>query len=197
MAGKSDTRTGTNRRTLLRSATALGLAQTVAKNARILVAYFSRTGNTREVAEQIHRHVGGDLFEVRAVKPYPAAYRATTDQSRHEQETNARPELTARVDDMAGYDIVFVGYPNWWGTMPMALFTFLESYDFSGKTIVPFCTHEGSSLGRSESDIRRLCPDATLLEGIACHGASNGTVVTASDEPDVVKWLGRIGFSVR
>jgi len=75
---------------------------------------------------------------------------------------NARPELTNTVENMESYDVIYLGYPNWWGTMPMAVFTFLESYDFSGKTIIPFCTHEGSGIGNSERDIKKLCPKAKV-----------------------------------
>jgi len=155
------------------------------KGRKILIVYFSRTGNTREVANQIRQQVGGDLFEVRTVQPYPAAYRATTDQAKREQQENARPALTAEVNYMAGYDVVFIGYPNWWGTLPMAYFTFLEHYDFAGKTIVPFCTHEGSHMGRSESDLRRLCPRSILATGIALRSADG--------HRDITEWLHKLG----
>lgn len=84
---------------------------------------------------------------------------------------NARPGLTDHLDSLASYDVIFVGYPNWWGTMPMPVFTFLEEYDFVGKTIIPFCTHEGSGLGKSEKDIARLCSKAKVLKGLAVHGS--------------------------
>ena len=163
------------------------------KGRKILTVYFSRTGNTREVANQIRQQVGGDLFEVRTVQPYPAAYRATTDQAKREQQENARPALTAEVTNMAAYDVVFLGYPNWWGTLPMAYFTFLEHYDFAGKTIVPFCTHEGSHMGRSESDLRRLCPRSILAEGLALRGGNSGYVSSADGRRDVTEWLHKLG----
>ena len=91
-----------------------------------------------------------------------------------EKRNNARPELSSRVNNMDQYDTVILGYPNWWGTFPMAVFTFLEEYDFSAKTILPFCIHEGSGLGSSESDIRKLCSGATVLSGLAIRGGSVG-----------------------
>lgn len=150
----------------------------------ILVAYFSHTGNTREIASQIHKNVGGDIFEIATVNPYPLDYDALVDQAKKEQVDDYRPELATKVENMDSYDVVFVGYPNWWETMPMAVFSFLEEYDFSGKTIVPFCTHEGSRLGRSVEDIKRLCPQSTILDGLAVRGSE---VKNAQDE--VSEWL--------
>ena len=156
---------------------------------KILVAYFSHSGNTREIANQIHEKVGGDIFEIVTVNPYPADYDSVVDQAKQEQEDNYRPELATEVENMDSYDVVFVGYPNWWGTMPMPVFTFLEEYDFSGKTIIPFCTHEGSGLGRSVEDITDLCPQSTILDGLAIRGSS---VETA--QGDVSEWLREIGM---
>jgi flavodoxin len=153
---------------------------------RSLIAYYSRKGNnyvngnivnlpignTKVIAMKIKGLTGGDLFEINTVKHYPIDYYETTDVSKTELHNNVRPELTESVINMASYDVIYLGYPNWWGTFPMAVFMFLESYDFSGKTIVPFCTHEGSGLGSSERDIKKLCPDAKLLPGIAIRGGS-------------------------
>jgi flavodoxin len=159
---------------------------------KILIAYFSRTGNTRHVANRIQPRVGGDVFELRTVHTYPQEYRATTEQAKREQETGFRPRLTAEVQNMAEYDTVFIGYPNWWGTLPMAFFTFLEKYDFSGKTLIPFCTHEGSRLGRGVADIRTLCPSSKILEGIALRG---GSVRSDSAEREVAEWLRKPGMT--
>lgn len=155
---------------------------------KILIAYFSRTGNTRTVAEKIHAQVGGDMFELATAEAYPDDYNATTRKAKDEQETNQRPALKGTVDDMASYDVVYVGYPNWWGTIPMAFFTFFEQYDFSGKTIIPFCTHGGSALGRSMEDIGKLCPNSTVLQGLAVSGSR-----AADSDQDVTEWLRRIG----
>lgn len=155
---------------------------------RILIAYFSRTGNTRAVAEHIRTLVGGDMFQVTPAQPYPAEYDATTKQARRELDENARPAIASTVADMEAYDVVYLGYPTWWGTMPMAFFTFLEQHDFSGKTIIPFCTHGGSGLARSVDDIRRLCPTASVAPGFAVSGSA-----AAQSGRDVENWLRRIG----
>jgi flavodoxin len=171
---------------------------------KCLIAYFSRkgdnyvsgkivnlpVGNTEVVGKAIRELTSGDLFRIEPVKPYPADYTRTTEVAKKELHENARPELVGQVANLEPYDVIFLGYPNWWGTMPMAVFTFLERHDFSGKTIAPFCTHEGSGLGRSEGDITRLCPAAAIAEGLAIHG----TRVDAA-KTDIETWLDRIGFS--
>ena len=154
-------------------------------NQKTLIAYYSRkgqnyvagaiknleVGNTEVVAKKIQAITGGDLFEIQTVKDYPHDYTETTDVAMSEKRANARPELKQYVEDIDIYDVIYLGYPNWWGTFPMAVFTFLESADFSGKTILPFCTHEGSRLGNSERDIKKLCPNTNVQPGIAILGA--------------------------
>jgi flavodoxin len=154
---------------------------------KILIAYFSWGGNTRIVAGQIRKTVGGDLFEIKTTKAYPTVYRDCTDVAKKEQQANARPELSTRVENMDAYNTIFVGYPNWWGTLPMPLFTFLESYDFKGKTIIPFCTHGGGRLGRSVSDIKKLCPDSTIREGIDINA-----YVVRNAQNDINTWLRKL-----
>ncbi|MGZ4913037.1 MAG: flavodoxin [Halobacteriota archaeon] len=176
-------------------------------NAKSLVAYFSRQGkniissgdiidlpmgNTEVVAQMIQEATGSDSFRIEAVNPYPEDYRETTEVAKEEQRANARPELTSHVENMDAYRVVFVGYPNWWGTMPMPLFTFLEEYDLAGKTIAPFCTHEGSSLGRSVTDIKAVCPHSTVLDGLAVRGSD---VQRAQEQ--VSEWLCRLGVIKR
>lgn len=129
-------------------------------------------GNTEVIAKKIQSFMGGDLFEINTVKPYPEDYTETTDVAKEELRNNSRPELTKKVYNMDAYDVIYLGYPNWWGTFPRAVCTFLESYDFSDKTVIPFCTHEGSGIGRSERDIKKLCPNSAVLTGIAIHGGS-------------------------
>jgi flavodoxin len=173
-------------------------------NKKCLVAYFSRNGqnyvsgrivdlkvgNTEVVANMIQKITGGDLFHIESVTAYPKDYTETTEVAKNELRTKARPKLTGQVRDIEAYDVIFLGYPNWWGTMPMPVYTFLESYDFSGKKIVPFCTHEGSGMGHSEKDIAKACPKATVLEGIAIHGTS-----AASAGSDVSSWVHRLSIS--
>lgn len=151
----------------------------------VLIAYFSRAGNnyvngrveplevgnTEVVAMMISQETGGDLFRIDSVEPYPDDYHACTDQAAAEKRAGARPALRALPEDMGGYDTVLLGYPNWWGTMPMPVYTFLESVDLAGKTILPFCTHEGSGLSGTEREIAHACPGATVGRGLAVHGA--------------------------
>lgn len=153
--------------------------------ANILIVYYSRKGenywngglktiakgNTERVAEFIQKAVGGDLFEVDTVKPYSKSYMACIEEAKQELRAKARPELKAYPDNFEDYDTIFVGYPNWWGTMPMVCYTFLEMYDFTGKNIIPFCTNEGSGMGSSERFIKKLCPTANVLSGTPIHGA--------------------------
>jgi flavodoxin len=167
-------------------------------NSKSLIAYFSRKGNnyvggsivylpignTEVIAKKIQELTGSDMFQIKTVKSYPEDYTETTNVAQEEKRQNARPELTETVDGMDSYDVIYIGYPNWWGTMPMAVFTFLESYDFSGRTIIPYCTHEGSGMGSSERDIKKLCPNAKVLSGLAIRGGS----VDRADK-DVVTWL--------
>ncbi len=154
---------------------------------KILVAYFSHSGNTREIANQIHKIVGGDIFEIQSVKPYPHDYDAVVEQARQELDSGYKPALKTKIENIKPYDLVFIGYPVWWGTFPAPVKTFLSEYDFSGKTIAPFCTHEGSSLGRSAADISKLCPKSALLNGVAIRGS---VVKTAQNK--VSEWLREI-----
>ncbi len=154
---------------------------------KILVAYFSHSGNTREIAGQIHKNAGGDIFEIKAVKPYPDDYDAVVKQAKQELASGYRPALKTTTENIRSYDVVFIGYPNWCGTIPAPVATLLSEGDFSGKTIVPFCTHEGGGLGRSVSDISKLCPKSAIPEGIAIRGRE---VKTAQNE--VSGWLRKI-----
>jgi flavodoxin len=154
---------------------------------KILVAYFSHSGNTREIANQIHKSVGGDILEIQSVTPYPHDYNAVVQQARQELDSGYIPVLKIKNENIKSYDLVFIGYPNWCSTVPAPVRTFLSEYDFSGKTIVPFCTHEGSGLGRSATDISKLCTRSTVLEGVAIRGRD---VKTAQNK--VSEWLRKI-----
>lgn len=157
---------------------------------KILVVYFSHTGHTRTIANEIHKSVGGDIFEIKTVVPYPTDYKTLVDMAKKEQETKARPKLVAKVSNIDSYKVIFVGYPNWCGTMPMAVFTFLGQYKLSGKTIVPFCTHGGGGLGQSVTDIRKLCPNSSMLEGLAVQD-----VMVGGAQKKVSEWLHKIGMT--
>lgn len=149
-----------------------------------LVAYFSHSGNTRVAAKQIHAQLGCDIFEIESVNKYPAEYQKCVDQAKKELGDHSRPKLVKSVENMQAYGVIFLGYPNWWGTMPMPVASFLSEYDFSGKTIAPFCTNEGSQLGRSIEDIKKLCPKATVTDGLAIRGSA-----VKNAQSDVAKWL--------
>lgn len=155
------------------------------KGKKSLIIYFSRkgenhtsqgirdlpVGNTEVIAKMIQEITKGDLFEVRPAKEYPANYRECTEVAQEELREKARPELQEYLEDIASYDVIYIGYPNWWGTMPMPMFTQLEKLDFSGKMIKPFCTNEGSGMGNSESDLRKVCKGATILKGLPIRGS--------------------------
>lgn len=133
---------------------------------RILIAYFSLSGNTRLIAQDIQRMIGGELFEIKAERTYGPDFDSAVEQAREELRVQARPKLTAAVSNMQDYDVIFVGFPNWVGTMPMAVFSFLEQYDFSGKTLIPFCTHGTSGISETVNDFKKLNPKANVLEYI-------------------------------
>jgi len=167
-------------------------AEPQAGKPKILVAYFSWSGNSREIAKSIHKKVGGDLFEIVPAAPYPTEYNACLDQSADELKRQYRPPLKTHVANMKQYDVIFLGYPNWWATIPMPVASFLEEYDFSGKTIVPFCSHGGGRLGQSTSAIAKLCPKSTLLEALSIY-YDGGTTL----QSDITAWLHRIGIQTR
>ena len=149
----------------------------------ILIAYFSHTGenynvgvidegNTAKVAKEIAAQTGGDLFEIVTVEPYPESYDDCLAVATEELRSKARPELAATMDSIEQYDTVYLGYPIWWGDLPMAVYAFLERYDFSGKTVLPFNTHEGSGTARTDRTIRSLLPDADVRDGLAIRGST-------------------------
>ncbi len=169
----------------------------------MLVAYFSldgeqygvgvvEEGNTSIIARMIAEQTGADLFEIKPKTPYPTTYQGLLDVSRQEMADKGRPEIVDTVDNMDNYDTFFIGYPNWWGDMPMIVYNFLESYDLSGKTIVPFCTHGGSGLSNTEMTIANIT-GGKMKDGFAIPGT------TAQNDRDaarnnVTDWLREDGF---
>ena len=163
-----------------------------------IIVYFSRrgenyvsgqlkklsVGNTEAAAGMLRELTGAELFQMEPAQPYSKGYNDCIAQAQADQRRDARPELKSYPESLAEYDTIYLGYPNYWGTMPMCVFTFLEHFDFTGKRIYPFCTHEGSGMGRSETDIRRLCPGADVKKGLALHGGSVGSARSA-----IEKWL--------
>lgn len=133
----------------------------------VLIVYFSQTGNTETVANIIHDNVGGDIVKLETTEAYPSDYDELVDYAQQEQQEDARPELSTVIENIEQYDTIFLGYPNWWGDMPMAIYTFLDTYDLSGKTIAPFITHGGSGLSGTPENIQEEELNATVTEGLA------------------------------
>lgn len=163
----------------------------------VLIAYFSiagetcvedtlidlKVGNTKLVAEKIQKLFGGDLFEIKTQKQYPSDYFALKEEALKELNQDARPKIVNKVEDMQKYKAIILGYPNWCGTLPMAVASFLESYDLKDVSILPFCTNAGEGLGGSEDLIRELCPDSEIEEGLSLpHN-------TVDIENEVSTWL--------
>lgn len=158
----------------------------------ILIAYFSWGGNTRGIAEEIQRQTGADLFEIQLVEPYSTDYNTVLDQAQQDQSEQARPELSTHVENMEQYDTIILGYPNWWASIPMPIASFLEEYDFTGKAILPFCSHGGGGLGQSQTAIAKLVPDAILAEGLAINYSGGSTM-----PDDVSAWLDANGITTQ
>lgn len=141
-------------------------------------------GNTEKAANIIAEATGADQFKIEQKIPYAKDYNTCIEQAKRDLKANARPELVTMPKNLDDYEDIYLGYPNYWGTMPMAVYTFLEYYDWNGKTIHPFCTHEGSGLSSTERDIAKVCRGARIVDGLAIHGSS---VDTAKKE--IMKWL--------
>jgi len=155
-------------------------------NGKSLVVYFSYSGNTETVAKEIAEQTNSDIFEIVPVSTYSDDYNTVVDFAKQEQQNNARPEISNRIENIEQYDTVYVGYPNWWGDMPMILYTFFDAYDLSGKTVAPFCTSGGSGLSDTVHEIKGLEPNAAVTDGL--HIRDN-----ASSNPKnaVSEWLER------
>lgn len=148
------------------------------------------TGNTGVVADMIAQATGADLFSIRTVEQYPDTYDATIDQGQQEQSDGARPELATHLENLDSYDTIFLGFPNWWGDMPMAVYTFLDEVDLSGKTVIPFVTSGGSGFSNTISTIQQMEPQATVQEGLSI-GASSAT----GAQQQVESWLSELGLA--
>lgn len=156
---------------------------------KVLIVFYSHSGNTRALAELIQQQVGGDLVEIEPVEPYPVDYNTVVNQAKQELKSGYKPPLKATVENIGAYDVILVGSPNWWNTFAPPLHTLLSQYDLSGKTVVPFITHEGTGLGRSVGDIAALCPKSTVLDGLAVWGGSAKT-----SQNEVLAWLHKLGM---
>lgn len=163
-----------------------------------LIVYYSRAdenyvsgvlkmlpvGNTEIAADYIKELTGADMFKIEQKEPYSAGYNECIAQAQEDQKKDARPELVNMPDSIEKYSEIYLCYPNYWGTVPMAVFTFLDNFSFEGKTVKPLCTHEGSGMGRSEGDIKAHCKGAKVEKGLAIQGSSVGT-----SKSQIEKWI--------
>lgn len=154
---------------------------------KILIVYFSHSGNTRRIAEQIHGNIGGDLVEIETVDKYPTDHSEILEQARKEIYDSYRPALKTKIESIKEYTVIFLGYPNWWSTIPTPISAFLEEHDLSGKTIAPFCTHGTGGLARTVEAVKKICPDSKVLDAL---GITNNRVHEAENE--VMEWLSHI-----
>ena len=154
------------------------------ESGKTLIAYFSWSGNTAKLAQMIADETGGELFAVEPETPYSDDYTTVVDQAKVEQNENARPAVANRVENWENYDTVFVGYPNWWSDVPMVMLTFLESYDWNGKTVIPFCTSGGGGFGNGISSITTATSGATVLDGFHVSGSR-----VDNAQSDVTEWI--------
>lgn len=162
---------------------------TAAGEGTALIAYFSWSGNTEAVAQEIRAQTGADMFEIVPAEPYTDDYNELLDIAQEEQSSGARPAIAETVD-LSGYDTIYLGFPNWWGDMPMILYTFLDEYDLSGKTVVPFNTSGGSGFSGSLDTIADMEPEAEITEGLSL---GDGEAEDCAD--DVAEWLNNIGMT--
>lgn len=158
------------------------------ENPRSLIVYFSWSGTTEAVANEIQAQTHADIFELIPVKPYTNDYNALLDIAKSEQAGKFRPAIAEKIQNFAQYEIVYLGFPNWWGDMPMILYTFLDEYDFSGKIIAPFVTSGGSGLSNTVRTIKSLEPNAAVVDGLSLSSSR-----AANSHADVAKWLSSIG----
>ena len=151
---------------------------------KVLIAFFSWGGNTKGIAEEIQSQTGADIFEIELVNPYSDDYNTVLDEAQRDQNAQARPEIKNKVENMEQYDTIILGYPNWWASIPMPIASFLEEYDFSGKTIIPFCSHGGGRFGQSLTAIAKLAPNSAMGEALSIHYSGGSSL-----PDDVAEWL--------
>ncbi len=164
--------------------------ETVSETGGTLIAYFSWSGNTEAMANLIQQETGGDLFEITPATPYTDDYNELLDIAQQEQDENARPELAFQVENWDSYDTMFVGYPDWWSDAPMLVYTFLESYDWTGKTLIPFCTSGGSGFGRSLNNLEASASGASILNGLHVQGDD-----VENSAGEISDWISRLGLN--
>ena len=176
-----------------------------AQNKKSLVVYYSRAdenysvgniseGNTAVIAKMIAKATGSDVYEIKTVKPYPKNYKECTDVAKKEQRENARPTIQGGSPDLSKYDTIFLGYPIWWGDLPMCVYTWLEANNLNGKKIIPFCTHEGSGLSGTPASLKAKLKGATVEQNALAVRGSTAQNKRAEAQNAVDAWLKKIGF---
>jgi len=161
-----------------------------AQEVKMLIVFYSHTGNAKFVSEQIQTLTGADVFEIIPVNPYPEDVSAVIERAGQERELGILPPLVGRIDNFADYDVIFLGSPNWFGSLSLPVLSFIDSYDLSGKTVAPFITFGGGGLMNTITDLKALSPNAVILEGF---GVSRDDV--KNSPPDIAQWLERIGIN--
>ena len=146
-----------------------------------LVVYFSESGNTKRVAEAIHKKVGGDILEIKTVKPYPKDYDTLVNYAKDEQQKGIKPELSSQIPNLEEYEIIYLGFPNWWSSLPMPIHTFAEKSKLDGKQVAPFLTHGGGGTGHIPSDLKKLLPHSQIAKPLSIHGSRSGSVGSEVD----------------
>ncbi len=162
----------------------LATQKSLSSGKKILIAYFTWSGNTQGIAFEIQKQTGAEIFEIEPEKPYSENYNTVLREAQRDQHRKARPKLKNRVKNFDDYDIIMLGYPNWWASIPMPIASFLEEYNFDGKIIMPFCSHGGGRFGQSLTAIAKLAPNAVITEGLSIHYSGGGSL-----RRDVTKWL--------
>ncbi|MHC1745648.1 MAG: flavodoxin [Negativicutes bacterium] len=158
------------------------------KNKKALVVYYSYTGNTRALAQQIRQSVDGDIFEIQPATPYSSDYDTVVNQGKREVESGYKPPLKMKVDNLSSYEVIFVGTPIWWYTIAPPVATFLAESELAGKTIIPFYTHGGYGAGHSMEDIKKLAPKSQVLDELVLNGSSK------YEQKEIYAWLSKVGF---
>lgn len=165
-----------------------GIKQDDNKSSKVLIVYFSRSSNTKNLAESIQEKVGGQLLEIKTINPYPESYNDTTRQAKQELETGFKPPIEPANINVEEYDTIYIGSPCWWGTIAPPVMTFLSEHDFSGKTVIPFNTHAGTGIGNTVTDVQKLAVGANVLDGFSVRGDS-----VRNAQTNITNWLKRIG----
>ena len=168
----------------VKQSTSEGASQNMNNGKKILVAYFSWSGNTKAVAEEIHKHVGGDIVEIVPATPYSETYSVTVAKAKAEQAANARPAISTKIADFEQYDTIYLGYPNWWGSMPMPVATFIDTYKMSGKKVAPFFTHGGGGVQRCMSDLEARAQGANFTDYLCLSGSS-----AKNSQGEITSWV--------